>query len=264
MGMGSFGARELTASSDLDMIVLYDPVETAAATSWFTRFTQRLTTALSAPTAEGVLYEVDMRLRPSGRAGPVAVRLSAFEQYHLGDAWTWERMALTRMAHVAGEEGLARNALAIASGAIDAHRNDPALAHDIDDMRQRLRKEKPASGFLDIKSMAGGLIDIEFLVQKHLLERGGASSIIPNTLDALTSLRESGHLACEQVESLQSAWAFQSALRQVLRLALDEVAEADALSRGLRDRLCRAVGLETFGEVERALRGHYDAVLGVI
>ena len=97
----SWAGRELTAGSDLDIIVIYDadPLE---AQTWYTRFTQRLITALTAPTAEGELYEVDMRLRPSGRAGPVAVSLPAFERYQNQDAWTWEHMALTRLRPVAG------------------------------------------------------------------------------------------------------------------------------------------------------------------
>ena len=92
-GLGKFGGQEMTAGSDLDLLVIYDAVDPSEAQTWFTRFTQRLITALSAETGEGALYEVDMRLRPSGRAGPVATSLSSFNRYHSENAWTWEHMA---------------------------------------------------------------------------------------------------------------------------------------------------------------------------
>ena len=106
IGLGKLGGREMTAGSDLDLLVIYDPDDTDHAQKWFTRFTQRLITALSAESGEGRLYEVDMRLRPSGRAGPVATSIVSFERYHQNEAWTWEHMALTRLRPVAGDRAL--------------------------------------------------------------------------------------------------------------------------------------------------------------
>ncbi|MEO0816931.1 MAG: bifunctional [glutamine synthetase] adenylyltransferase/[glutamine synthetase]-adenylyl-L-tyrosine phosphorylase [Pseudomonadota bacterium] len=264
MAMGSFGAGELTAGSDLDMFVIYDPDNSGMATNWFTRFTQRLTTALSAPTGEGVLYEVDMRLRPSGRAGPVAVRLSAFEKYHATDAWTWERMALTRMAPVAGDMDLARRTLDLALASIDAHRRDPELSNDIRDMRARLRAEKRPVGDWDIKSMEGGLVDIEFFVQKHLLIAGGRGAITPNTFDALQKLHEAGTITQTQCSSLQESWTLLSALRQLLKLCLDATPRTNTFSAGLKDRLCGAGGVDDFDALEAALADTYARVLRAI
>ena len=145
--MGKLGGKELTAGSDLDILVIYDadPME---AQTWYTRFTQRLITALTAPTAEGALYEVDMRLRPSGRAGPVAVSLPAFKSYQHKEAWTWEHMALTRLRPVAGDAGLGQSVMDIAFDAITerAKTNAGTIPSDITDMRQRLYREKPARG----------------------------------------------------------------------------------------------------------------------
>ena len=105
VAFGRLGSREMTAGSDLDLIVVYDHDADASASDgerplapsqYYARLTQRLVAALAAPTAEGVAYEVDLRLRPSGRAGPLATQLEAFEHYQLNEAWTWEHMAMSR------------------------------------------------------------------------------------------------------------------------------------------------------------------------
>src|SRR5690606_38377421 len=106
---GSLGARQLNAGSDLDLIVIYDAdgvdgsdgPRPLAARPYYSRLTQAMITAVSAPTAEGRLYEVDMRLRPSGRQGPVATSVQSFESYQMTEAWTWEHLALTRARVVA-------------------------------------------------------------------------------------------------------------------------------------------------------------------
>ena len=117
LGMGKLGSRELTAGSDVDLILLYDHDAEAdesdgakplAPSHYYARMTQRLIAAVSAPTAEGVLYELDLRLRPSGNKGPVATHVDAFKKYQRGEAWTWEHMALTRARVVAGDPELGR------------------------------------------------------------------------------------------------------------------------------------------------------------
>ena len=112
------GGRELSASSDLDLIVIYHAPDADAPQNWFTKFTQRLITALSAPTGEGELYEVDLRLRPSGNSGPVATSLASFERYHNERAWTWEHMALTRLRPVTGDGKLQQRVSEVAREAI--------------------------------------------------------------------------------------------------------------------------------------------------
>src|SRR5690606_8178223 len=116
LGMGKLGSRELTAGSDVDLILLYDHAPDAeesdgekplAPSYYYTRMTQRLIAAVSAPTAEGVLYELDLRLRPSGNKGPVATHFDSFRKYQRSEAWTWEHMALTRARAVAGDRDLA-------------------------------------------------------------------------------------------------------------------------------------------------------------
>lgn len=263
MGMGSLGGWEMTAGSDLDMLVIFDaePGGTGEEQTWFTRFTQRLISALSAPTAEGVLYEVDMRLRPSGRAGPVAVRLSAFESYHETEAWTWEHMALTRMDFVAGDEGLGRRAREIAIAAIEARKHRPNIASDIDEMRARMRAERPGQGAWDMKLSDGGLVDIEFIAQKGLLLTGGPKAVQPETDAALAHLAGLGWLSAARAERLAAAWTFQMSLRQILKLALEGAPDPGRFSSGLKSRLVRAVDAADFETVEAELAAHRARVL---
>ncbi len=272
IGMGKLGGRELTAGSDLDLLVIYDPDapasgggagEGGSAQAWFTRFTQRLITALSAPTAEGELYEVDMRLRPSGRAGPVAVQLSAFERYQRAEAWTWEHMAMTRMRPVAGDPVLGRQAEALAHAVIAEAATRPGRIADIADMRARLRRERPASGPWDLKFADGGLVDIEFIIQAGLLLAGNRDLIAPATTEGLSRLHAAGALSDDEADTLAGALTFQQALQQVLRLAVgDGVDPADA-SAGLRSRLARAVGTGDPGDLDAALQRHQSAASAI-
>ncbi|MEL6753743.1 MAG: glutamine-synthetase adenylyltransferase, partial [Pseudomonadota bacterium] len=179
-------------------------------------------------------------------------------------AWTWEHMALTRMAYAAGDVSLADRAIDIARGAIDGRKLQPNIAADVDDMRERLRREKAPAGTWDIKLMQGGLIDIEFFAQKRLLLCGGKGAIAPNTYAALQYLAEQDQAEASDVAALQAAWTFQTSLRQVLKLALSETPSEPAFSEGLKSRLCRAVGLQRFEDVEGTLSRHYDTVMQIV
>ena len=252
--MGKLGGSELTAGSDLDIIVIYD-APSLEAQSWFTRVTQRLITALTAPTAEGALYEVDMRLRPSGRGGPVAVSLSAFERYQNDEAWTWEHMALTRLRFVAGDAALGASVLTVAKAAIAARaeKDSGQIAQDVSDMRMRLYKEKPGKGLWDLKTEQGGLIDIEFIVQEAMLLAGRPECIWPNVEDALKGIPASVAEPDPDYGVLEEGLAYLQALQQVQRLAIGSDMEADEIPDGLKDRLCRAVGAEDFAALEARL-----------
>ncbi|MGB1236098.1 MAG: glutamine-synthetase adenylyltransferase [Planktomarina sp.] len=180
LGMGSMGARSLSADSDLDLMVIFDAdpdvmsdgKRPLPARMYFARLTQSLITALSAPMPEGTLYEVDMRLRPSGKAGPVATRIEAFEAYQKDQAWTWEHLALTRARVVFGDMALSEKVEAVRCDVI-SNQSDPAkIQADFEDMQRRLAQEKPATGPWDMKSGPGGLMDIELFAQKTALIAG--------------------------------------------------------------------------------------------
>jgi glutamate-ammonia-ligase adenylyltransferase len=181
IGMGRLGSRELTAGSDLDLIFLYDHAAGAeasngerplASSQYFIRLAQRLIAAMSAPTAEGVLYELDFRLRPSGNAGPLATHVGSFLKYQRTEAWTWERMALTRARPVAGDPALCKMVEVEISAILSEPSPPRKLASDVREMRALILKEKPAANVFDVKTAKGGLVDIEFIAQWSLLHSG--------------------------------------------------------------------------------------------
>ena len=250
--LGKLGGRELTAGSDLDLIIVFEDEEGAAgeAGHWFTKFAQRLITALSAETAEGSLYEVDMRLRPSGRAGPVATSLRAFDRYQHNDAWTWELMALTRLRPVAGDDALGARTLEIAQDAIVNGKPDEERRTDILDMRRRLWKERPPRGEWDLKLSQGGLVDLEFILQQEMLLSHNPDCILPTIIDAAEKLSEEGQLTGEEADTLTSGFAFLQSLQQIQRLAVGAELTAEEFSEGLKARLALAAGCDRFEEVE--------------
>ena len=180
LGMGSLGAGRLNAVSDLDLIVIYDPAgqdasdgrRPLATRPYYARLTQALVTALSAPMADGRLYEVDMRLRPSGRQGPVATSLQAFKSYQLDEAWTWEHLALTRARTAAGEATVGSEVEAFRCDLLNAKGQGDAVLSDVADMRARLAGAKPGDGQWDVKSGAGRIQDIELFAQTAALRAG--------------------------------------------------------------------------------------------
>lgn len=245
VGLGKLGGHEMTAGSDLDLVVIYDAPGASDGQTWFTRFTQRLISALSAETGDGRLYEVDMRLRPSGRAGPVATSLSAFETYHESNAWTWEHMALTRLRPIAGDVQLGEKIETIAQRIIN-HGNAAQRTTDILEMRRRLMRDKPSSGPWDLKMRPGGLLDLEFITQHSILTSPAEQPLSPELVEAHRALLEAGDWPEEFHHDASCAFAFLQALQQVQRMANENVITASELSNALKDRLCRASGCTDF------------------
>lgn len=259
VGLGKLGGREMTAESDLDLLVIYDASGKEDGQAWFTKFTQRLISALSAETAEGRLYETDMRLRPSGRAGPVATSLSAFELYHKTNAWTWEHMALTRLRPIAGDAELGRKIEETAEQILNT--GDPvARTQDVLDMRARLYRDKPPSGPWDLKMRKGGLIDIEFITQHAILTANEPQCLMPQLNAAHQQLRETGIWTTEDFDLMSKAFRFLQALQQVQRIAHDDAPSDENHSNALKNRLCRATGCDGFEALSLELTGVCDAV----
>lgn len=252
VGLGKLGGHEMTAGSDLDLVVIYDATSASDGQTWFTRFTQRLISALSAETGDGRLYEVDMRLRPSGRAGPVATSLSAFETYHESNAWTWEHMALTRLRPIAGDVQLGEKIETIAQRVIN-HGNAAQRTTDILEMRRRLLRDKPSSGPWDLKMRPGGLLDLEFITQHSILTSPAEQPLSPELVEAHKALLEAGDWPEEFHHDVSSAFAFLQALQQVQRMANENVITASELSNALKNRLCRASGCTDFKTLTKRL-----------
>jgi glutamate-ammonia-ligase adenylyltransferase len=263
IALGKCGSREMTARSDLDLMTLYRPADPAGASAvkgwgaetFYGRFTQRLVAALSAPTAEGGLYEVDLQLRPSGTSGPVAVSFRAFETYYERSAETWELLALTR-ARVAwaSSPAFAAEATAAIEAALRRSRDPAATARDVLDMRALMERERPPSGFWDLKLSPGGLVDIEFVAQHlQIVHAAAGGPLQAHTATALKALEAQGLAPAREAAALAEAWTLQQNLSQLLKLALADRDDPDAEPAGFRQLLARAGSSRDLAGLKRKL-----------
>src|SRR5579883_1343279 len=231
LALGKLGGREMTATSDLDLIVVYDFDRGQPESSgprvlnggqYFARLVQRLIGALTARTNHGVLYRVDMRLRPSGNSGPLATQIDAFADYQDREAWTWEHMALTRARVLAASPAFGARVESVIRAALCRPRDRQRLAADVIEMRRAIAQEKGEGERWDIKHAAGGLIDIEFIAQYlQLLHAAEKPEILDtSTARALDKAWRLGVLATDDAEILRNAVRLYHDLTQILRLCL--------------------------------------------
>ena len=251
LGLGKLGSGEMTLQSDLDLILICDCPDFSAlsdgdkpldADRWFARAARRLTSGLSAPSAEGELYEVDTRLRPSGNAGPLVTKFTSFVDYQLNQAWNWEHMALTRGRVLAGGDKLRQKVEAAIGDILSAPRDMAKLAQDAEDMRQRLRTHQPQAGPFDIRRGDGGLVDVEFIAQSLQLAHGAQHDglLVPQPLpQILSALKSADCLERDAHDGLQAAAACFLSLRQIASLCLedDETAPPAAIAGLLLEAL---------------------------
>jgi glutamate-ammonia-ligase adenylyltransferase len=240
IALGKAGSGEMTAGSDLDLMTVYDaPPEAVsekkgwAADVFYVRFTQRLISALSAHTGEGGLYDVDMRLRPSGSKGPVSVRLSGFDAYYGQEAATWEFMALTR-ARVVWASDPSFGAATTKAIEVALRRPRPGIdvAAEVRAMRDLMARERRPDGFWDLKLAPGGLVDAEFVGQFRQLQSAAAGGAL--TVSTLSQLARD--------MPLREAWKVQQGLAQLLACAFDDKADVEAEPETFRRRLAQAAG----------------------
>jgi len=274
LAMGKLGGREMTASSDLDLVFIYDVpdgiegsdgAKPLSPTLYFARLAQRLIAALTTPTGAGTLYDVDMRLRPSGNKGPAAVSLKTFADYHERESWTWEHLALTRARLVAGPKMLSARVDAEIATRLAQPREAKRILADAREMREKIAAQYPGRNRWDLKYTPGGLIDIEFLAQALQLVHAPARPQIldTNTIAALRKLAAAKFLGEKEARILLEAAQLEQALTQVLRIALDETLEAHTASAGLKTLLSQAGGAPDFAALERELFARQDAVRAV-
>lgn len=255
VALGKLGGRELTIGSDLDLLFVYDCQDEASdgpkplsAIPYYTRLGQRYMSAITSPTGEGTLYEVDMRLRPSGNAGPLASSFDSFVQYHQESAWTWEHMALTRARVVVSGSALRDRLESAITDILTAPRDPDALLRDVASMRARIERDRPGSGPWDVKNMRGGLVDIEFLSQYLQLRHAHKQPavIAQNTTDALMNLSENGVIDDETAKTLYRAMSFWRNIQGVVRLSVGESFDLSVLPGGCQTFLVTACGHESF------------------
>ncbi len=241
LGLGRLGGGALTHASDLDLIYLFTGTHDAesdgprplGATLYFNRLAQRISAALSVPTAEGALYEVDTRLRPSGTQGPLAVSLSSFARYQHDQAWTWEHMALTRARPLFGSAAAQAELAGIIDGVLRKPRDPVRLEQDVLAMRAEIARHKPAKGPLDPKLARGGLVDVEFLV--HYLQLRHGVGLVPDLPAAIAALVAAGLLP----KAIIAAHEMMSRLLIAVRLLAPD---AEIPPPGARAVLAKACG----------------------
>jgi glutamate-ammonia-ligase adenylyltransferase len=270
VALGKAGSREMMAGSDLDLMMIYDHPETVTesqgarvmpASQWFIRAVQAFVGALTAPGADGPLAQVDMRLRPSGNQGPVAVSLASFRRYHAGSAWTWERMALTRARIVAGSPKLRARVEEAVEDAI-RHAGEPdKIRADAAAMRARIARDLPAKGPWDVKLRTGGQMEVEFVAQVLQLVHGAANPAVccQTTRVALARLGEAGLLPAADARVLVEADHLWRTIQGLLRITIGQTVprtlpEASAVA------LLRATGAVDLASLDATIEGTARAV----
>jgi len=265
LAMGRLGSREMNASSDLDLILLYDfdpehpdsdGPRSLHGSQYFARFTQRLISAFTTRTNYGVLYEVDMRLRPSGRAGPVASHVASFAQYQDREAWTWEHMALTRARVISASPDFRARIEKIIRDVLIRPRDPTIIATDVAEMRRAIALEKGEDDVWDLKYAAGGLVDIDFLAQYlqlvHAAEKPGILDV--STRRVLDNAARLGVLPQAAAEIVRSAAHLYHDLTQVLRLCVIERFRPETAGEDLLRVMARAGDAPDFFSLEAQVK----------
>jgi len=260
IALGKAGSRDMTATSDLDLVFIYnappdcmgsDGERCLGVAQYYARLTQRFINALSAPTGDGMLYEVDMRLRPSGNSGPIASSLDAFVRYHTESAWTWEHMALTRARIITGSDGLQKHVRQALSDILCKKRHGDQLLFDVADMRKRMDKQHHTDVVWDIKQYRGGIVDIDFMAQYLQLRHAADHPDIlqNNTVAVLQKARELNLIDEAVANDLIQAIELWNIIQGYLRLTVAaELKKKDGgdLPHALKDDLVQACGEPSF------------------
>jgi len=241
LGLGRLGGGVLTHASDLDLVYLFsgtheresDGKRPLGATQYFNRLAQRVSAALSVPTAEGALFEVDTRLRPSGTQGLLAVNIESFARYQAESAWTWEHMALTRARVMRAPDRAGQEASDVIAAALNTQRDPDTLKQDVLKMRAEMATHKPPKGPLDIKLARGGLVDLEFLV--HFLQLRDRTCFDPRLSTAIACLVDCGKLP----PALRDAHDLMTRMLVTLRLVSPDSNLPPPAARAVLAACCR-------------------------
>lgn len=264
IAFGKLGSREMSAESDLDIIFVYDtddPDEHSDGpkrlhnSQYFARVSQRLISALTAPTSEGQMFEIDTRLRPSGNKGPIAIRYEGFDRYQREESWTWEKMALTRARVVTGSPSLTKKINETIRSVLTTPRDSAEVLKDVAAMRARIFAENGSANPWDTKHVRGGLVDVEFIAQGLQLVHAPSHPqvLAQNTIQALQNLGAIGALDPGTTEDLIEAAALLHNLTQVTRVCVVGPLDPAEASVNLKALIAKAGGRATFSEIEALL-----------
>lgn len=266
LGMGSLGAETLHARSDLDLIVIYDAAgveysegrKSLATRTYYARLTQAMVTAMSAPMAQGRLYEVDMRLRPSGNQGPVATSFQSFQDYQQTSAWTWEHLALTRARPIAGPEDLQRDVEAFRRQLIASARDKAKVFSDTAEMRQKIAAAKGEGDVWETKLGRGAMQDIELTAQALALTQGSPALSVSAGLGCAMNMSD------EDQAALRTAYQQFGAVRGVAKLLSDRDLAPDEIGEGGRQFLLRETGFDSVDALKASLKSNSERANAII
>ena len=264
MGMGSLGAGRMHSRSDLDVIVIYDadggdtsdgprPLNVR---TYYARLTQALVTAVTAPMAEGRIYEIDMRLRPSGNQGPVATSLKAFKDYQQNQAWLWEHLALTRARPVAGDLALGEKVSAFRDALLSNPQDQQKVLKEVSDMRARISQAKGDGGLWDFKIGRGKMQEIELMSQAGaLLCDGPPPANVPLSLQAGAKC---GWPQAETAKHLQDIYERLWSLQCGGKLLSEDQIDPENLAVGSAQFLCRLGQADSIEALEAKLKNSVE------
>jgi [glutamine synthetase] adenylyltransferase / [glutamine synthetase]-adenylyl-L-tyrosine phosphorylase len=283
LGMGKLGGMEMTYLSDLDVIFIYDSPEQQigrfSAHEWFTRLASRIISILTVPTADGTVFEIDTRLRPSGNKGPLVSSMESFREYHRSASHLWEKQALIRARPVVGPAALREEVTNIVRESVVRTAFSDEVLAEIARLRKRMERELALEDaqHADLKTGRGGLVDVEFFVQANVLKyaREYPAVLCNNTLEALAALRRESLISEDSFQTLDSGYRFLSNLEDRLRImehrSVDRLPLSGEKLRGLARRLGYGGNGENDGEllvsdyrrVTKGIRKVYSAFFGV-
>ncbi|MCE2516350.1 MAG: bifunctional [glutamine synthetase] adenylyltransferase/[glutamine synthetase]-adenylyl-L-tyrosine phosphorylase [Alphaproteobacteria bacterium] len=274
--LGRCGAQEMTLTSDLDLVFIFDiPPDSQSeggarslmGSQYYSRFGQELINALSSPTAEGKCFEVDMRLRPSGNKGPVAIHIDGFEHYQRNDAWTWEHMALIKSRFIGGvnPDAITTRMEALVPAVVKSLRDTATLIDDVAAMQSRLKAAAPAMSARDLRGRDGGIMDIDFLTQ--MMQMSPDAQDLPITrraLDAVPLLRNHGALTDDEAETLTSAIITYTELIQWMRLTGVRTQAVETPEIPLPPSVQRRFGKTSFQQLDDELDQVADPISAIV
>jgi len=261
LAMGSLGSQNLTSKSDLDIILIYDPLDEdyskgkkpLSSRQYYARLTQALVSALSSRLPEGQLYEIDMRLRPSGRKGPVATSLKSFKYYQLTDAWVWEHLALTRARTIAGNDELAQEIEEFRQDLISRPHDQQKIVDSVIDMRNRLAKNAPVNTEKNVWELRSGearILDIELIAQAGALLSGSKQRRVDEQCNAGYQI---GWMTPTERDCLKETYAQLGTIKQAICLTVEGEFNPENAGTGVKEFLLTQTGFNSLEELGNCL-----------
>jgi len=260
----------MTVSSDLDLLVIYKASDSAlsnskrpiSAPTYFARLAQTMVSWLSTATAEGVLYTVDLRLRPEGKAGSIATSIDRLETYFAHDAWVWEKLALTKARFIAGDAVLAKQLNAVINKIVNKLHDRELVGKAVDSMLNRISKSQNRQSKWHLRTRDGGIVHLDLLIQAMRLENGDLfSNTGQSPLDILDRLAAVGKIKSDNFTELKTAISLFNEVHQCIRLTFGEANHVpNTLPARLRTFLLTRIDLADEDQLALLLNASLDQV----